>query len=77
VAFHRRFPTIEGEAAKRPPAGFTGQEAHIDLIKQKSFTVSTEWALADVMTTGELLPHLVAHFQAMAPINDWLKGATS
>ena len=76
-AFHRRFPAIEGETAKRTPAGFTGQEAHLDLIKQKSFTVSTEWALPDAMTTGELLSGMVAHFQAMTPLNDWLKGATT
>ncbi len=70
-AFKKLFPKIEGESLKRPPQGYSEDNAAIDFLKMKSFTVGTK--LSDsALKDKNLAQEIVSHYKVMKPFLDFL-----
>lgn len=60
---------------KRPPKGFPADHKHVELLKLKSFTVSSPLTLEQVLRPG-LGKVLDQHFKLLKPFNDFLYEGT-
>jgi uncharacterized protein (TIGR02453 family) len=69
--FVRYFGEIEGEKLKSAPKGYPADHPHIDLLKFKSFLVTSEVTDEEVLDPG-FLNHVINVFKAMKPFNDFL-----
>lgn len=72
--FKAMFGTIQGEANKVLPAGFKEAAKQEPLIANKQFYVGAEKP-AKLVTDPRLMEHLMEHYLAMRPLNNWLAGA--
>lgn len=63
-----------GESLIRPPRGFDADHPLIGDLKRKNFAAGTNFA-NNVALSDELLPHIVATFKGVAPLNDYLCAA--
>lgn len=74
-SFRKTFPNgIEGEQLKRPPQGYSTDNPALDLLKRKSFTVSTS-VPDNRLTAASLGAELVSAFTLLKPLNDFLNRA--
>ena len=72
-SFRDRFE-FWGESLIRPPRGFDADHPLIDDLKRKNFAAGENFA-NDIALSDELLPHIVATFNGVAPLNDYLCAA--
>jgi len=70
-SFIKYFDQIEGEKLKSAPKGYAADHPQIDLLKFKSFLVTSDVADEDVLAP-EFINHVVSVFKAMKPFNDFL-----
>lgn len=70
------FKEVQGEANKVLRAEFKALAAKEPLIANKQFYVAAELP-AKRVTDAKLMDDLMAHWQAMRPLNDWLARAIS
>ena len=63
-----------GESLIRPPRGYDANHPLIDDLKRKNFAAGANFA-NNVALSDELLPHIVATFKGVAPLNDYLCAA--
>ncbi|WP_202922475.1 DUF2461 domain-containing protein [Sinimarinibacterium sp. NLF-5-8] len=68
------FFTLGGDALKRPPRGYDPDHPLIDDLRRKDFIASCALTDAEVLRT-DLVALLIARYQRMAPMIDWLCGA--
>ena len=66
--------TLEGDSLQRPPQGFDPAHELIEDLKRKDYIGSAKLTQAEVCS-DELLPLVIAHYKALAPMIDWLCGA--
>ena len=69
--FIKYFGQIEGEKLKSAPKGYAADHPQIDLLKFKSFLVTSDVTDEDVLAP-DFLMHVVNAFKAMKPLNDFL-----
>jgi len=69
--FVRCFGEIEGEKLKSAPKGYPADHPHIELLKFKSFLVTSDVTDEAVLDPG-FLTHVINVFKAMKPLNDFL-----
>jgi uncharacterized protein (TIGR02453 family) len=62
---------LQGENLKRMPAGFSPNDLAADLLRRKQWYVVSVLDVA-LLSTDKLLPTLVTHFEAMAPLVEFL-----
>jgi uncharacterized protein (TIGR02453 family) len=65
---------LTGEALSRPPKGYDPGHELIEDLKRKDFVCSTQ-VEDDFLLQPDLLRQLLARYQLMAPLADWLCGA--
>ena len=64
---------IQGEQLQRVPRGFDKEHPNADLLRYKGLYVSPQGGLPPaVVTSPDLVPAVLAHFAAMAPLYHWL-----
>ena len=63
-----------GESLIRPPRGYDANHPLIDDLKRKNFAAGANLA-NNLALSDELLPHIVATFNGVAPLNDYLCAA--
>ncbi|MES2682743.1 MAG: DUF2461 domain-containing protein [Pseudomonadota bacterium] len=66
--------TLEGDSLQRPPQGYDPAHELITDLKRKDFIGSAKLTQAQVCS-DELLPLVLSHYKALAPMIDWLCGA--
>ena len=64
----------ESEKLTRPPKGYEAENPAIEMLKLKSFIVMTEVKDSE-LTSKELANKVVAHFETMMPLVDFLNRA--
>src|SRR5262249_50624939 len=62
---------LRGEKLKRMPYGFSSSHPAADFLRRRQWYVATMLDM-DVLSTDRLLPTLVEHFEAMAPLVEFL-----
>ena len=72
-AFRDRYQ-FWGESLTRAPRGYDADHPLIDDLKRKNFAAGENFANA-IALSDELLPHIVATFNGVAPLNDYLCAA--
>ncbi|HEX4872143.1 MAG TPA: DUF2461 domain-containing protein [Nevskiaceae bacterium] len=72
-AFRARF-TLGGESLQRPPQGYDPAHELIEDLKRKDIVASAPLSDAQICAP-DLLEQALAHYQALAPLLDWLCGA--
>jgi uncharacterized protein (TIGR02453 family) len=71
ASFKKYFGTIEGDKLKKAPKGYPGDHPYVDLLKYKSYLVST--AVTDKeMISKDFFGHVINVCRAMKPFNDFL-----
>lgn len=68
---------IEGIGYKRIPAGLPASHPRAEWLKYKGLHAFAPPAALAVALTPELVDHAMAHFVAMAPLQQWLMRATT
>ncbi|KAB8142884.1 DUF2461 domain-containing protein [Chloroflexia bacterium SDU3-3] len=66
---------VDGRHLKRIPAGYDASYAHADLLRYDGLYSFSPKIPASAMGTPDLADMCYQHFQNMAPICTWLKGA--
>jgi uncharacterized protein (TIGR02453 family) len=75
-AFVAAFPRgLDAERLKRVPKGFDESLSNIDLIRLKSFTISSEEPTASALSEGDLFEHIVRSLSAATPFVKYLRDA--
>jgi uncharacterized protein (TIGR02453 family) len=69
--FKKTFPNLEGDQLKTTPKGFDAENPHIDLLRYKSFIVSTPLTDAEV-NSGKFVQKAIDSFKKMKPFHDFL-----
>lgn len=73
-AFKKYFPELQGEQLKTTPKGYDADHPHINLLRFKSFTVSSP--LTDIsIESGKFVSEALEVFKVMKPLNDFLHRA--
>lgn len=74
--FAKYYNGLSGEALKTTPKGYPADHPDIGMIRHKDYTAVH---LLDDMAVGRvmLLPHAVAVFRALKPLNDFLNAAVA
>jgi uncharacterized protein (TIGR02453 family) len=62
---------LQGDQFKRVPAGFSQNHPAADLLRRKQWYVVSVLDV-DLLSTERLLPTVVSHFEAMAPLVEFL-----
>lgn len=70
--FKARFPELKGEQLKTTPKGFAADHPHLDLLRYKSFIVSTPLDDAAINNRAFVAKALES-FKAMKPLVDYLQ----
>jgi uncharacterized protein (TIGR02453 family) len=73
--FSNYFGEISGDKVKTTPKGYKVEHPDIELLKLKSFIAWHKMSDAAVLETPNLDQHIMAVFQAMKPLNDFLNRA--
>lgn len=71
--FKDRFGELKGERAKRLEPDFKGMMEQAPFIANKQFYAMAELPLRGYLDADELLPRLMDHFNAIYPLNRYLK----
>lgn len=74
-AFKKTFGGMEGEKLKTSPKGYDADHPHIDLLRHKSFIVSSPLKDGEI-TNGSYKKTALARFEMMKPFQDFLSRAT-
>jgi uncharacterized protein (TIGR02453 family) len=72
--FKKAFKGLEGDQLKTTPKGFDPENPHIDLLRFKSFIVSTPLSDIDVIS-GKFKQKVIDSFRKMKPFHDFLSRA--
>ena len=73
--FKKYFGTMEGEALKTPPKGYTADHPAIDLLKQKQFLAMHKLDDADVLK-DDFTAHFINVCQALKPFEKYFNDIT-
>jgi len=72
--FKKAFSGLEGEKLKTTPKGYEADHPHIDLLRHKSFIVST-LILDEEINSGKFRQKAISHFKKVKPFHDFLSRA--
>ncbi|GAB2624449.1 DUF2461 domain-containing protein [Belliella aquatica] len=72
--FKKHFSSLEGEQLKTSPRDYDAEHPHIDLLRYKSFIVSTPLADKDI-SSGNFKTKTLDTFRLMKPFHDFLHKA--
>jgi uncharacterized protein (TIGR02453 family) len=72
--FKKTFQGLEGDQLKTTPKGFDPENPFIDLLRFKSFIVSTPLSDADIIS-GKFKHMVIDSFRKMKPLHDFLSRA--
>lgn len=72
--FKKHFSSLEGEQLKTSPRDYDAEHPHIDLLRYKSFIVSTPLADKDI-SSGNFKTKTLDAFRLMKPFHDFLHQA--
>lgn len=66
---------VQGERYQRVPAGYDANHPRADLLRYKGLAIQPPTIGVDIVCSPQLIDICVAHFQAMAPLQQWLAKA--
>jgi uncharacterized protein (TIGR02453 family) len=74
--FQRHFGRLGGDKLKKCPAGYPIDHPEIELLKHKSFVAGRQLPDAEALALPDWRSYVLEVFQAMKPLNEFLRAVT-